>query len=128
LNPSRPPELNYQYYELATLEGRRCSHAKRLTTFIAQQAYNLFRDYTKYYAEITELGTLSRPLERFMTGYLNQNRFFTHYLDVDLQVALDALTAHGPSSMKDPDTLLTQAEPNPGQKRNSKTPVKTRTQ
>ena len=111
-------KLNYQYHRLAAMEER-CAQTKRLKTFITE-AYGLFQAYTKYYAEITEMGTLSRPLDtaaalflkRFMTGYLKTENFFKYYLDVDLQVAIDALTAHVPS-MKDPDTLLTQAEPNP---------------
>jgi hypothetical protein len=64
------------------------------------------------------MGTLSRPLDtaaalflkRFMTGYLMQHKFFADYLDVHLQVALDALATHVPS-MKDADMLLTQADP-----------------
>ena len=111
-------KLNYQYHRLAAMEER-CAHTKRLNTFITE-AYGLFQAYTKYYAEIKQMGTLSRPLDtsaalflkRFMKGYLQNEKFFQYYLEVDLQVAIDALTAHVPS-IKDPDTPLTQAEQTP---------------
>jgi hypothetical protein len=76
-------ELNYTYYELAALEEKH-AHERRLST-LTTQAFNLFRAYTKYYAEFADLGTLSRPLDisaalflsRFMKGYLQQNRLET---------------------------------------------------
>jgi hypothetical protein len=110
--------LNTSYHRLAAKEEEYAKE-QRLLTFTTH-TFTLFQVYTKYYAEIDVLGTLSRPVDTsaakflsiFMEGYLMKNGFFGNasYLDVTLQVALDALTAHVPGMM-DSVTPLTQANP-----------------
>jgi hypothetical protein len=108
-------DLNSIYYRLAAKEEKH-AREQRLLTFTTH-AFALFRVYTKYYAECANLGDLSRPLDtsaarflsRFMKGYLQQNGFFgfAGYLEVTLDEALAALTAHVPG-MADPDRPMTR--------------------
>jgi hypothetical protein len=110
-------DLNDIYYWLAIKEEENAKE-QRLSTFTTH-AFALFQVYTKYYAEFTDLGKLSCPLDttaalflsRFVKGYLKLNGFFRNasYLDIELQEALDALAAHVPG-MNDPDKPLTPAE------------------
>jgi hypothetical protein len=112
-------ELKYTYYELAASKEEENAKEERLSMFMTR-AYTLFKLYTKYYAELPTWARLVAPfdisatmfLSISMKGYLKQNGFFgnTSYLEVELQEALDALTAHVPGT-KGLDTPLTLADP-----------------